>query len=119
MSVKFSLGRQFSLSIVAAVAGAVLASAAGVAVADTTAEDAAPALAVKYKNSDLTSAEGSRALYKRITTAASEVCAVTNHQDIAGFTKYQACKRAAIERAVNELHSPQLAAVHSDHAHKG
>jgi len=35
------------------------------------------------------------------------------------FTKYQACKRAAIERAVNELQSPQLAAVHSDHSRKG
>jgi UrcA family protein len=119
MSIKYSLGRQVSLSIVAAVTGAVLASAAGVAVADTTAAEAAPALAVKYKNSELATREGSLALYKRITSAASEVCAVTNHQDIGGFTKYQACKRAAIERAVNELHSPQLAAVHSDHSHKG
>jgi UrcA family protein len=119
MSVKYSPSRQFSLSVVAAVAGAVLASAAGVAVGDTPAVEAAPALTVKYKNSDLTSRDGSLALYKRITSAASEVCAVTNHQDIGGFTRYQACKRAAIQRAVNELHSPQLAAVHSDHSHKG
>jgi len=119
MSVKSSLGRQFSLSLVAAVAGAVLASSAGAAVAHAQAADAAPALKVKYKTSDLTSREGSQALYKRITIAAGEVCDVTNHEDVGGFTKYEACKRAAIERAVNELKSPQLAAVHSNHSHKG
>ena len=119
MSVKYSLGRQFSLSIVAAVAGAVLTSAAGVALADTAAADTVPALAVKYRNSDLTTRDGSLALYKRITNAASEVCGAANHQGVGAIASYRACKSAAIERAVNELHSPQLAAVHSDHSHKG
>jgi len=119
MSVKHSLGRQFNLSLVAALAGVVLTSAAAVAKADTAAADGVPALAVKYRNSDLSTREGSLLVYKRITTAASQVCSVADHQDIAAFTKYQACKRAAIERAVNELQSPQLAAVHSDHTRKG
>jgi len=119
MSVKHSLGRQFSLSIVAALAGAVLTSGAAVAKADTASADGVPGLAVKYKNSDLTTREGSLALYKRITNAATEVCGAGNYQGVGATVKYQACKRAAIERAVNELHSPQLAAVHSDRTHKG
>ena len=117
MSVKYSTGRPFNLSIVAALAGVVLVSGAAVANADTASADGVPALAIKYKNSELTSREGSLKLYARITNAASEVCAPTS-QDVGAVIKYQACKRAAIERAVNELKSPQLAAVHSDHSHK-
>jgi UrcA family protein len=118
MSVNSSPGRQFSLSIVAALVGAVLTSGASVANADTASAEGVPALAVKYKNGELTTREGSLRLYTRITNAASEVCAATN-PGVAAVVRYQACKRAAIDRAVNELKSPQLAAIHSDHSHKG
>jgi UrcA family protein len=114
MSARHSIGQTFALVL----AGTLLGAAAGVTTAATPAADG-PAIAVKYKDLDLNTREGSVTLYKRIADAASEVCSFADNRDLAAVAQSRACRRAAIDRAVNDLHSPQLAAVHLDHMRKG
>ena len=71
-----------------------------------------PKLEVSYTKRDIATEQGARALYRRIATAARQVCPrgegsiVPKLNDIS-----RTCIRDAIARAVREVNSPRLAEV--------
>ena len=96
-------------------AAAVLALGLTVAFAPVARADAAadvPTLEVSYTDLDIATEQGARALYRRISTAARQVCPrgegsiVPKLNDIS-----RTCIRDAIARAVREVNSPRLAEV--------
>jgi UrcA family protein len=74
---------------------------------------------VSYGDLDLGSAQGIHTLYSRIATAAGHVCPFQDAKDLERVAYFKACRDAAIARAVGEIKSPQLAAVHAEHARRG
>ncbi|HEY6516405.1 MAG TPA: UrcA family protein [Steroidobacteraceae bacterium] len=66
---------------------------------------------VFYTQSDLATAKGSRALYRRLQNAAAEVCPVSGSlfADTAAASKE--CQQRAIARAIGQIGSARLAAI--------
>ncbi len=69
------------------------------------------AIRISYADLNLATDAGNRALFQRITAAAHKVCAVSDIRDLDGLAADQACERAAVEQAVQQVHSAQLAAL--------
>ncbi|HYL71295.1 MAG TPA: UrcA family protein [Candidatus Dormibacteraeota bacterium] len=76
-------------------------------------EPSAATARVSYRDLNLTTAAGSQALYRRIVSAARKVCAPEDIRVLNEVMIAHACESAAVERAVREAHSSQLAAVHA------
>ena len=89
-----------------------LAATAGAAHAQS-----ASSVAVRYTALDLTTQQGADALYRRIQEAAAEVCPLVNPAELSRYVKAVQCRNQAIERAVESVHSPLLAAVSAAHRH--
>jgi UrcA family protein len=81
--------------------------------------DGVPSLAVKYDDLDLSTRDGAVALYQRISAAAHLVCPEPQNTSIADVQVARACRRVAIDHAVQAVHNPQLAALHSGQTHRG
>lgn len=105
-------------------ARAALAALAGMIVLGTTAWLASPASAtgaqpavevrhatLYYNLRELSSDQGTRALYRRIVAAAQAVCPGWDSRNLAEFAASRACQREAIVRAIGEIGSARLAAV--------
>jgi UrcA family protein len=94
--------------------GAVLALAliAGAAQAATPSYETAT-VKVSYGDLNLASAEGSKALYSRIVSAARAVCYAydVDGRDLHAVAIERSCEERAISRAVQDVHSTQLAAL--------
>jgi UrcA family protein len=103
---------------IAMLVGCLLAGSFGVAQAATPADDV-PKVVVSYSDLDLSTTEGARVLYKRISFAAQQVCPYQDDKALARVAVNHACREAAIERAVNSVHSAQLAAVRSERVKRG
>ena len=79
-----------------------------------------PKIEVKYTDLDIATEAGARTLYRRIATAARQVCprgegSIIQKMDEASRT----CIREAIARAVREVNSPRLAEVEAaEHARR-
>jgi UrcA family protein len=69
------------------------------------------AIRVSYRDLNLATDAGSRALLQRISAAAHKVCAVSDIRDLDGLAADKSCERDAIEQAVNQVHSANLAAL--------
>ena len=95
-----------------------LSGSLGVAAAAVPGEEV-PTMVVAYGDLDLGTESGVRALYSRITFAASHVCPFQGAMDPARVTLFKSCRDAAITRAVSEIKSPQLAALRAEHAKRG
>ncbi len=94
----------------------VAAGAAGVAGAATS-EDV-PRMAVRYDHQILATDSGARTVYRRIVKAAENVC--PQRIDSRFVTAaVQECRKQAIERAVHEINSPRLVALHNTSANRG
>lgn len=106
------------LGRIAVLVGCLFAGAAGAAQAAVPA-DAAPSVVVRYGDLDLSTTEGVRTLYQRITVAARKVCPYDNSKQLSLVTKSYACREAAIEHAVASIHNTQLAALRSEHTKRG
>jgi UrcA family protein len=111
---------RLTASLLAAAAGAALLSAAPLgamaAPADepyvTATAEGVPAVAVKYGDLDLSTERGARILFARIQLAADEVCpAAADSRSLSRVEARNACLKDAIERAVQQVGSPRLAAV--------
>ena len=63
-----------------------------------------PTKTVSFRDLDLSTAQGARALYGRIEAAARDVCRGTELAD------YDACRARAIEGAVKDVGNPLLSA---------
>ena len=85
----------------------------------THATDAVPTVVVRYGDLDLSSTEGARVLYQRISVAARQVCPFEYSKSVSQVGKNRACREAAIERAVNAVNNPQLVAMRTEHVKRG
>lgn len=101
----------------AVLAISLLAASLGVAHA-APAQDA-PQVVVAYGDLDLSSSDGVRALYARISAAAAEVCPYPDARELGQAMVNRSCRNAAISRAVREVKSPQLAALRAEHVKRG
>jgi len=103
---------------VAVLAACLLAGSLGVAQAAAPVTDV-PQVAVSYSDLDLSTSEGTRALYQRIANAAREVCPYPNARELAEFEVNHSCREAAIAKAVREINSPALVALRAEHVKRG
>jgi UrcA family protein len=98
------------------VIAALLAIAAGVpasSYADAPTKDGdIPSVAVKYSDLNLSTTEGSHALYQRLVDAARRVCPQQGYvTELAHNREVQHCVTTTVERAVKEIKNPQFAEV--------
>ena len=77
------------------------------------------AITVRYSDLDLTSAQGTQVLYKRIVTAANQLCSEGGVRDLKRLAAAQTCAEQAVARAVAGVHSPRLVALYSARANRG
>jgi UrcA family protein len=103
---------------IAMLVGCLLAGSLGVAQAATPADEV-PKVVVSYGDLDLSTTEGARTLYKRISFAAQQVCPYQDDKALSRVAINHACREAAIERAVNSVNSAKLAAVRSERVKRG
>ena len=91
------------------------------AIGSAHAADAAgvPALTVRYSDLNLSTEQGSLALYGRIVAAAHQVCTIVDIRDLRATAAVGACRDQAVARAVRDVNSPMLAAVHAERVRHG
>jgi UrcA family protein len=70
--------------------------------------DDVPAVVVKYDARSLTTEPGIRALYRRLESAARQVCPAAANQDLDRSTAAKACSEAALDRAIRQINHPRL-----------
>jgi UrcA family protein len=78
-----------------------------------------PALKVRYSDLNLSTEQGSLALYERIRVAAYQVCAIDDVRDLRAFVAAKACREQAIAQAVRDVNSPMLASVYAERLRHG
>ncbi len=98
---------------VIAVLVAALAAAAGAGSAIAAQPDDALTKKVAYGDLDLESAQGAKALYARIRSAARGVCAPFESRELSRLPAWQACVDNAVESAVARINKPLVSALHS------
>lgn len=88
------------------------AALSGLAQAGTPGSDAA-SVKVAYGDLDLATTEGTSTLYGRLVAAARTVCGASgiDNRDLHAVAIERSCERRAISHAVDDVHSPQLAAL--------
>ena len=81
--------------------------------------DDAPSVRVRYDDLNLSTSSGVNTLYRRIASAAREVCPDLYSRDPRVVLAAQHCQAAAIARAVSEVNNPSLAMLHATRAAHG
>lgn len=79
-----------------------------------TADDDAPRIVVHYYQDSLTTDSGARALYHRLVNAAQEVCPGAPIGSRLLSSAARECRKQSLARAVREINSPRLAALHAN-----
>jgi UrcA family protein len=97
------------------IAWVTLASAGGSMLVDAAqasdASDTTPHKVVSFKDLNLNSPEGVAVLYKRIKSAAYDVCGAPDRYDLSQF-KTEICVRDAVSRAIVQVNNPMLTSLH-------
>lgn len=75
--------------------------------------DEIPQTAVYYSMLDLSTDQGTHALYRRLVSAARAVCPGYDSRDLAAVAQSRACQRDAVARAVVQIGNARLASVHA------
>jgi UrcA family protein len=88
------------------------------AVAATPVSDV-PSITVRYGDLDLSTDQGTRILYRRLTGAANLVCPNADNRDLNGATQAAQCRATAISAAVKKINNAHLAEIASGHTHTG
>lgn len=78
-----------------------------------------PQLTVHYSDLNLSTEQGSLALYGRIVAAASKVCVAENIRDLRAFAAARVCREQAVAKAVRDVNSPMLASVYAERLRHG
>lgn len=109
---------------IAVLVGGSLLGSLGVAQATTPANtvtitNEVPTVVVRYGDLNLATESGARKLYHRLSVAAQAVCPVEDARQLAALDSNRTCRANAIARAVHQINSPQLAALHADHSNRG
>jgi UrcA family protein len=94
------------------VLAAVTAPMAAAQVSDT-------AVHVSYGDLDLSTAAGAAKLYDRLQSAAEQVCLQADERELSRYEASLRCEQKLVAEAVNNIHSPQLAAVYAAKTHHG
>jgi UrcA family protein len=82
--------------------------------------DEAPSVRVRYDDLNLSTVTGTNALYQRIVKAARQVCPDSySSRDLDTRVASDHCQAAAIAKAVRDVNSPRLAAIHASHTSRG
>jgi UrcA family protein len=115
---KFNKVRRAAIALAALSAG--LGGLTGVASAGVP-DESVRTITVSYGDLNLSSDQGSKALYGRIVSAARAVCGAdeVNVRDLHALALEQACETRAIARAVHQVNVPTLAALYSAHLTRG
>jgi UrcA family protein len=92
-------------SSVALAAEACADKAAAASTVTSSATHAANSVKVSYRDLDLATASGSRALQQRLTLAARKVCAADDIRDLEAVAAGNACAREAVSNALADVHS--------------
>lgn len=79
----------------------------------------AAAIRVSFRDLDLATDQGAHTLYQRINVAARKVCEVSSVRNLDEVAAGRACERAAISRAVQQVHSGRLAALYGESEPRG
>jgi UrcA family protein len=102
----------------AVLVGTLVAGSLGIAQAVTPADDV-PRVVVPYGDLDISTTDGAKVLYKRIASAATQVCPFADSVTPGQVAKFRACREAAIERAVEAVNNTQLAALRAERVKRG
>jgi UrcA family protein len=102
---------KFALALVGVVAS--VASFAGTSNVDTS------SVSVRYDDLNLSTTAGINALYRRISSAARDVCPDVYSRDTQVVLAGQRCQTAAIARAVSQVNNPSLAMLHAARPSRG
>jgi UrcA family protein len=100
-------------------AAALLLGFAMIAPAGAASVDEVPTLVVRYDPQALATDEGARAVYEKIASAARKVCTEGSSHDLKAFAEAYRCRKAAIARAVGEIHHPRLVEIAAGRAKRG
>jgi UrcA family protein len=100
------------------VASAAIAWGGGSAAQAGEPDNAVPHKVVSFKDLNLNSAEGVEVLYKRIRSAAHEVCADPDRYDLSEY-KLRPCIDDAMSRAIAKVNSPMLTSLYEAKTGKG
>jgi UrcA family protein len=117
-----TLSNRFNSRRLTVLAGCLLAGALGVAQAgspEATAAATVPTVVVSYGDLNLSTTEGNATLLQRITTAARRVCPLEDSRNLARAAYTNSCRADAVARAVHDINSPQLAALHAVRTNRG
>jgi UrcA family protein len=75
--------------------------------------DTLPHKVVSFKDLNLDTPEGAAVLYRRITSAANEVCGNPNRYDLSQL-KLQICIKDAVSRAITQVNRPMLTSLYNE-----
>jgi UrcA family protein len=89
----------------------------GTSVAATPTDGDVPRVAVHYGDLNLATDEGAARLHGRIRAAAQRVCPDADSRNLYAFSKARECQAQAIRRAVSDVKSERLSAIHASMSH--
>jgi len=81
--------------------------------------DNVPTVTVRYDDLNLATAAGVDTLYRRISSAAREVCPDMYSRDLKIVAASAHCRADAVAQAVHAVNNPQLALVHAARVSRG
>jgi UrcA family protein len=106
-----------AMTLKMALCGLIGAVSMGAASAATVADEP-PSVVVQYRPAALVTDSGTRALYRRLVTAAKEACPTGASSPFVNQA-IQDCRDQAVARAVRQIGSPGLAALHAGNTKNG
>jgi UrcA family protein len=99
--------------------GSVVA-ATGVGAANAaTANSDVPSIVVKYSELSLATDAGVKELYRRIESAAKQVCPQPTIRDLIFAQRVVECRDQAVARAIRQIDNSRLAALYASHSKNG
>jgi UrcA family protein len=106
---------KIALLVLGSFAGVMAAGAASAASPDSD----VPTVRIHYSPQSLATDEGVKVLYRRIVTAAKEVCPESPIRNFTQERRVEQCRSEAIVRAVQQVDNSRLAALHAARSKNG
>jgi UrcA family protein len=75
----------------------------------------APSVVVNYADLAIAHPDGASRLYQRIVSAAESVCPAAEPRQLGPFQQHVACTVRAVQRAIQQIGSPQLTRIYRGH----
>ena len=104
-----------ALLLLGSLAGVMGAGAAGAATPDSD----LPSIVVKYNDLTLATDSGVTQLYRRIVSAARQVCPDAPLRDFGAQRQVDHCRNQAVAKAIQQIDNPRLAALYATHSKNG